>query len=314
MLNRRAFTLIELLIVISIIGILITLVAVTVRPVQIKSRDARRKSDLNLYLSGLDLFKTDFKLYPNHTFYLADNKYNSDPDGNGPLKAGDPIDNGALTSYFDLGTDVAGCEGLSGAGNPNNFAAASSGIQEFNLVSGTHDYDREILGPGFKAVNNFLMCLKYIDRLVKDPTYGDTGQNGYQYLVSYDYVDVLVATQLENTNDTDLKTLFNPTVTKRYYLGSGSTVRHLDDDSDSDSLNVNDPNGNFYSLAFPPLRAIMNGKYLYQCNGKLVQNDIKRDDRSLTANEPITYSNGAWRANTGSCLDSDLTLNDIKNW
>ncbi|QQG49827.1 MAG: type II secretion system protein [Candidatus Berkelbacteria bacterium] len=292
-LPRNGFTLIELLLVISIIGILITLVTVTIRPIQLKSRDARRKSDLNLYLAGLDLFKTDFKLYPNHTFYLGKNT----------------TDTGAATSSLDLGTDIAGCEGLSGAGNPTNFSVAT------DFTTASSDYDNAILKPGFTAVNHFLTCLKYVDRLVSDPTYGSTSLNGYQYRVSYDYVDVLVGAKLENTNDTEPKYLFNSSAQaeKRYYLGSGGTVRHLDDDSDSDSVFGGTAN-EFFFTTFGGLRQILNGKYLYQCNGKTVAGDIKRDDRSLSANEPITYSSNAWRANTTTCDNVDAKLDDIQSW
>lgn len=285
--NRKAFTLIELLIVISIIGVLVTLVAVTIRPIQTKSRDARRKSDLNLYLSALDLFKTDFKLYPNHTFYLGKNT----------------TDTGAAVSSLDLATDMASCQGLSGAGNPSNFAVKA------DFVTAETDYNQALLKPGFTATNHFLMCLKYIDRIVADPTQGSSA-NGYKFAVSYDYIDTLVSAVMENTNDQEPKTLFNTTVPKRYYLGSGATVRHLDDDSDSDA--TTGVNGSFFT-AFGGLRPIVNGKYLYQCNGKVADQDIKRDDRSLTANEPLVFQGGAWIANP-SCRNADSSLDDVQAW
>lgn len=285
--NRKAFTLIELLIVISIIGVLVTLVAVTIRPIQTKSRDARRKSDLNLYLSALDLFKTDFKLYPNHTFYLGKNT----------------TDTGAAVSSLDLATDMASCQGLSGAGNPSNFAVKA------DFVTAETDYNLALLKPGFTATNHFLMCLKYIDRIVADPTQGSSA-NGYKFAVSYDYIDTLVSAVMENTNDQEPKTLFNTTVPKRYYLGSGATVRHLDDDSDSDA--TTGVNGSFFT-AFGGLRPIVNGKYLYQCNGKVADQDIKRDDRSLTANEPLVFQGGAWIANP-SCRNADSSLDDVQAW
>lgn len=287
MIKRRGFTLIELLIVISIIGVLVTLVAVTIRPIQTKSRDAKRKSDLNLYLSALDLFKTDFKLYPNHTFYLGKNL----------------VDTGAAVSSFDLATDIASCEGLSGAGNPTNFAVKP------DFVTPEADYDIAILKPGFTATNHFLFCLKYIDRVLVDATQG-ASLNGYKFTVSYDYIDALVSGVLENTNEQEPKTLFNTTVPKRYYLGSGATVRHLDDDSDSDA--DSGINGSFFT-AFGGVRPIVNGKYLYQCNGKVADQDIKRDDRSLTSNEPLTFQGGAWIANP-NCRNADSSLDDVQAW
>jgi hypothetical protein len=154
------------------------------------------------------------------------------------------------------------------------------------------------------------MCLKYIDRTVSDAV--RTGKDGYRLTVPYDYVDVLASAQLENTNDQDAKTLFNTTVPKRYYLGSGATVRHLDDDSDSDSTTGGSINEFFYT-AFGGPRLIDNGKYLYQCNGKTADQDIKRDDRSLSANEPLTYQTGAWRANP-NCRNADSSLDDVQSW
>lgn len=283
---KRAFTLIELLIVVSIIGILVTLVAVTIQPIQRKSRDARRKSDLNLYLTALDLFKTDFKLYPNHTFYLGKNT----------------TDAGAAVSNFDLGADIAACQGLSGAGNPSNFAVTTDfGKSEVN-------YDEAVLKPGFAATNHFLVCLKYIDRLVTDSVYGASKDN-YHYRVSYDYIDVLVAARLENQNDQEAKTLFTDKAPKRYYLGTGATVRHLDDDSDA--YESGGSIANFFS-AFER-REIPNGMYLYQCNGKLADQDIKRDDRSFTANEPLVFQGGVWKANP-NCRNALTSLDDVEAW
>ncbi len=310
--RKNGFTLIELLIVISIIGVLVTLVAVTVQPIQKKSRDAKRKSDLNLFLSALDLFKTDFKLYPNHTFYLGKNP-----------------DQGSSVSNFDLAADITSCQGLTNGGDPSNFAVRT------DFVTTENNYNNAILKPGFVATNHFLLCLKYIDRLVVDPVAGQS-QNGYKFAVAYDYVDVLVSARLENTNDQDAKTLFNPTVPKRYYIGSGATVRHLDDDSDSQTNAPNAPNQFFYSAFsdagniararrypnrfgwLPAVQAsgrvIDNGRYLYQCNGKNVAQDITRNDRSLTSNQPIVFQNGAWRANGAACKNEDASLDDIQAW
>jgi prepilin-type N-terminal cleavage/methylation domain-containing protein len=93
----QGFTLIELLIVISIIGILMTLVIVTVMPVQRKGRDTKRKSDINLFLSGAELYKADFKVYPNPTLYLGN--------------YGTAV-NGGANSNLGLSTDIPACNGL----------------------------------------------------------------------------------------------------------------------------------------------------------------------------------------------------------
>lgn len=61
---RKGFTLIELLVVISIIGILIALSIFGLQGARESSRDARRKADLELIRSGLEIYKSDCNIYP----------------------------------------------------------------------------------------------------------------------------------------------------------------------------------------------------------------------------------------------------------
>jgi prepilin-type N-terminal cleavage/methylation domain-containing protein len=58
------FTLIELLVVISIIGILIGLSIFGLQGARQSSRDAKRKADLELIRSGLEIYKADCGAYP----------------------------------------------------------------------------------------------------------------------------------------------------------------------------------------------------------------------------------------------------------
>jgi len=61
----RSFTLIEVLIVISIIGVLTTIVVVSYRGVQKKSRDDRRVADLSTIASALDqYYENNANKYP----------------------------------------------------------------------------------------------------------------------------------------------------------------------------------------------------------------------------------------------------------
>ncbi len=61
---KKGFTLIELLVVISIIGILIAVSMFGLQGARESSRDARRKSDLELIRSGLEIYKSDCGSYP----------------------------------------------------------------------------------------------------------------------------------------------------------------------------------------------------------------------------------------------------------
>ena len=57
--NKKGFTIIELLVVISIIGLLSTISVVSLNGARIKSRDAKRVSDIKQIKTGLDLYFND---------------------------------------------------------------------------------------------------------------------------------------------------------------------------------------------------------------------------------------------------------------
>lgn len=63
--NLRAFTLIELLIVIAIIAILATIVLVNVSGVKTKARDAVRMADIDQVSKSLQMYELDHGGYPN---------------------------------------------------------------------------------------------------------------------------------------------------------------------------------------------------------------------------------------------------------
>lgn len=58
--KKRAFTLIELVVVVAIIGILATLVMVNYIGAQAKSRDSKRKADVEAIASALEMYKSTY--------------------------------------------------------------------------------------------------------------------------------------------------------------------------------------------------------------------------------------------------------------
>lgn len=62
--NKSAFTLIEILVTIMIIGILVTLVTFGLRQAQESARNSKRKSDLETIAAGLELYRAECNRYP----------------------------------------------------------------------------------------------------------------------------------------------------------------------------------------------------------------------------------------------------------
>lgn len=61
---KKGFTLVELLVVVSIIAILMGLSFFGLQGARESSRDARRKADLESIRSGLEIYKSDCNMYP----------------------------------------------------------------------------------------------------------------------------------------------------------------------------------------------------------------------------------------------------------
>jgi len=62
--HKRGFTIIELLVVISIIGLLSSMVLVSLDNARIKARDAKRQSDLSNISRALELYYSNHDSYP----------------------------------------------------------------------------------------------------------------------------------------------------------------------------------------------------------------------------------------------------------
>ncbi len=61
--KSHGFTLVEIMLVIFIVGILTTVISVSIFSSQTKSRDAKRKTDLQTIGNAAEMYKTEFKHY-----------------------------------------------------------------------------------------------------------------------------------------------------------------------------------------------------------------------------------------------------------
>lgn len=105
--KQRGFTLIELLVVIAIIGLLSTLAVVALNNARLKSRDAKRVSDVKQIQTALELYYNDANAYPaslgtsiasNGVTYMAIVPTNPTPSNDGLCDSGNTYNYAAGTS------------------------------------------------------------------------------------------------------------------------------------------------------------------------------------------------------------------------
>lgn len=118
---RKGFTLIELLVVISIIGILMAVSLFGLQGARESSRDAKRKADLELIRSGIELYRADCNQYPDSLAspLQGDNSSSSCADSNTYIEQvpTDPNDPTRTYLYSSTGTTYSICASLEQGGS-----------------------------------------------------------------------------------------------------------------------------------------------------------------------------------------------------
>lgn len=178
--NQSGFTLIELLVVIAILGILTTLVMVSINGVKSRAQDAKRVWDLRIVSTALESYYSDHGYYP----------YETDPGQ----------ENLCLKSWYDYNTTewtalVA-----------NNWAALLQDLRAYN-----HNYLSKADLPGKMETDNSFLA-KILPRVLaaggseklQDPLYPKDYYT-YGYMPSEGYDNYRLRAKLENLNFPALK-------------------------------------------------------------------------------------------------------------
>lgn len=133
--HKKGFTLIELLVVIAIIGLLASIVLVSLNTARVKARDTKRIADLKQVQLALEMAYDQNKAYPNVT--TANACSNTDYTGNMTTELKNagvittvPTDPGSYQYLY--GSDVSG----TGGSNATSYVLVATLESSSNLPSG----------------------------------------------------------------------------------------------------------------------------------------------------------------------------------
>lgn len=132
--KNKGFTLVELLVVISIIGILSTFAIVSLNSAREKARDALRKGDMAQLRTALNLYYDDNNMYP-----VCDLWDTGEPDFGADTDLGASCYNIELTSALASGTRPIMTLMPKDPRNPTNLNIANGGGHDSYIYRYTSD-------------------------------------------------------------------------------------------------------------------------------------------------------------------------------
>lgn len=315
--NRSAFTMVELLVVIVIIGLLFTLSLVSLQNARVNARDAKRVADVKQIQFGLELYYRDQGEYPegiydsiayNDTIYLAqtptpptpNDGYCSEVDNNYSYAVSEPV-RASYLLRFCLGSPV-------GDLNAGNKKATAEGIEDLTFAfSGNVKYYNIALSP----MNNVSLRLYQDDVLKYTATTNSSGVFTFPKVIPGPYeVFFSLPTSRGGINSTDALQLNNWLASTTSFGGLRVLAGDVYENSPSIIVNSSDVEGvlNFFTSG----GVSFGGPY--QPAGYFV---FAKESNLETpyADFPVEYANGGpdvgFSSLTVDIIDSDVQENFI---